>query len=483
MDRFFAELGQRLDEAQREDLRRYQRFFDELMIRLESARELDRQLNHHLAYRFNVFEYLRTDELGLSRIISDLLDPEAKHGQGHLFLQALLQLLGVNSGGPDTGLMGTRVTVERVIKEQRRIDIVVEMPADDGRYCLAIENKPYADDQKSQVVDYLEYLASEYDNRFLLIYLSPDGEGPTEWSLPRTDLERWHGRLVVMPYHGQAIGQETRDDDNLADELDDFRTTCSLACWLAMCRKQCQVERLRWFLKDAEIFCRRTFGVHAMATDSEVRAVNEYLLSNRDHLKTAQVVYESWPAIKELVCRQFLQHLCSRVEREVKKKLSKFANDIHVDCEYGGEARWSNHLWIYRHCWKQYKTEESEWSVSTSKRRTTIHMEADSRGPNGWFLGVRSATQESKMVDEDRKRRLRLDAAIKEAVAHGRRSDHWVLWNWIDDEKRDWNELVPDLHQENQAEGGDITDFFVHTIVDFATRAIPVINCIDVGED
>ena len=32
--------------------------------------------------RFNNLDYLRDDELGLSRIIADLLNPKASHGQG-----------------------------------------------------------------------------------------------------------------------------------------------------------------------------------------------------------------------------------------------------------------------------------------------------------------------------------------------------------------------------------------------------------------
>ena len=35
-----------------------------------------------------------------------------------------------------------------------------------------------------------------------------------------------------------------------------------------------------------------------MTTDSEARAVRDFLLSNPDHLTVARAVYESWPAIK-----------------------------------------------------------------------------------------------------------------------------------------------------------------------------------------
>ena len=60
----------------------YARFFAELTPQLEGARVLAAERDRELAPRFNVFDYVRDDELGLSRIIADLLNPNAKHGQG-----------------------------------------------------------------------------------------------------------------------------------------------------------------------------------------------------------------------------------------------------------------------------------------------------------------------------------------------------------------------------------------------------------------
>lgn len=74
------------------------RLLQELAPQLRAARTVQRELNRQLARRFKVFRYLRDDELGLSRIIADLLDPAAEHGQGTDFLEAMLELL---SGVPD----------------------------------------------------------------------------------------------------------------------------------------------------------------------------------------------------------------------------------------------------------------------------------------------------------------------------------------------------------------------------------------------
>ncbi|WP_419164383.1 hypothetical protein [Candidatus Palauibacter sp.] len=55
---FFAELEARMHEARRSERRRLQQFFVELNPVLEVARKLERELDRHLAHRFNVFDYM-----------------------------------------------------------------------------------------------------------------------------------------------------------------------------------------------------------------------------------------------------------------------------------------------------------------------------------------------------------------------------------------------------------------------------------------
>ena len=313
-----------MDEARHAERRRLQQFFVELNPVLEAARKLERELDRHLAHRFNVFDYMgedRPSEVLLSKIIADLLDPKARHGQGTSLLEILLEELHAESGTlmprPDLS-KPVRVRRERVIPGKRRIDITVDIATGAGPGCLAIENKPYADDQRHQVRDYLKHLDSEYDDRFLLIYLSPRGEGPTGYALPREELPRWRGRFVVMPYWGDPGGADREgeyaqaDESGLEDEggadaneaeagdeaddapedgqalpddaFADFRTRFSLADWFAACRTQCHADRLRWFLRDAEAFCRQHFGGHSMATDSDTQAIQDYLFANPNQL-------------------------------------------------------------------------------------------------------------------------------------------------------------------------------------------------------
>ena len=302
MEHFFAALGSRLAEARRADRRRHGRFFSELVPRLDAARSLDRELDRQLAWRFNVFDYLRTDELGLSRVIADLLDPRASHGQGTLFLRSFLERLGGLPLCCDLDECRVSVAAEHRIPSGR-IDLVVRIGMPDGEaFCLAVENKPFAPDKNNQIKDYLKHLKDKYVERFLLLYLSPTGEGPSEQSVAPRDLEAcWKGRFGIVPYH--------RAEEPRSDMFDDFRFSFSLTDWLEECRTRCEVDRLRWFLHDVGLFCKKTFGDRAMTSDSESGAVREFVLSSPDNLVVAQAVYESWPAIRNEVYERFLKRL------------------------------------------------------------------------------------------------------------------------------------------------------------------------------
>ena len=386
----FAELEARMNEVRHAERGRLQQFFVELNPVLEAARKLERELDRHLAHRFNVFDYMgedRPSELLLSRIIGDLLDPAKRHGQGTSLLGILLEELTAESGTPKPRpdfSKPVRVQLERGIPKKRRIDITVDIATRAGSWCLAIENKPFADDQRHQVWDYLKYLEKEYQDRFLLIYLSPRGEGPTAHSLPREALPSWRERLVVMPYWGDPGGTDREGEYAEADESSvesdggtdakeadadgeaedppedeqalpndvfaDFRTRFSLAGWFAACRTQCHADRLRWFLRDAEAFCRQRFGGHSMATDSNTQAIRDYLFANPNQLETAQAVGDVWPKLKAEVCGGFLEQLRAEVHRRVQAQ-PDIAADLRVECRYGGEKKWSNFLWLYRGWW------------------------------------------------------------------------------------------------------------------------------------
>ena len=449
----------------------YARFFAELTPRLEGARIRAAERDRELAPRFNVFDYVWDDELGLSRIITDLLDPKASHGQGTVFLRSLLSLEGLRTARrwPTIDPRGVQVVVkpEHVIQRGRRLDVFVEIGADEQRYCLAIENKPYAGDQKNQVQGYLAWLNAQYPERFLLLYISLNGERPSEWSIRKTELEKWRNGFAIMPY---CEGSEERTDK------DPFRIPHSFVDWLGECRKNCEVDRLRWFLRAFETFCQRTFGGQAMITDSEKKAAIDFVLLNQSNLETALAVHESWAGVKERICKKFQNRLCSRIETAVKEneKLKEFADDMRFGYEYGNKA-WKTNVWLYRECWTQYPAGQQ------FHRRTSISLQNENEGPNNWGIGVYSPMPRPDMAGEYEKRRQRLDTEFERAFGRGRRIDLWPRWNVVelDKNKTNWSSLVPDLHRKGQAQTGKIMTYFVDKFIEVAEKAIPVIDGIE----
>lgn len=62
-----SQLLGHVDDARKARQQQYVRLLSEVTPRLEAARAAALQRNRLLAPRFNVFKYLREDELGLSR--------------------------------------------------------------------------------------------------------------------------------------------------------------------------------------------------------------------------------------------------------------------------------------------------------------------------------------------------------------------------------------------------------------------------------
>ncbi len=478
-ERFFSELASRMDVARRKDRTRYQRFFAELAPRLDTARALESELDRHLARRFNVLDYLRTDELGLSKILADLLNPRGPHGQGRSFLERFVEGLGEQVFRPNLSTGRISVTLEKVIPSDRRIDVYIQIGNGDVAQCLAIENKPYAGDQKNQVKDYLKFLKEKYGKRFVLIYLSPKGEGPSNWSIAKDKLGEWKGRFAILPYCTVDSGSQNESQQNQQDGFEDFRLPYSLADWYEECRRTCEVDRLRWFLRDAEVFCQRTFGGQTMTTDSERRAVRDYLLSNPEkNLPIAHTVYKSWPAIRDEICRTFFDQLCRSVERKAKEAMRDFADDLRVAQQYWGTRKWADCFWLYRKSWRQFEEKHSG-----SMGHTAICMQVEEKSPNGWLYGVVCPKSQDVLSERDKNRRVRLIAEIHEELGVGSKSALWPWWKYVDERYRNWDYLVPDIYQErDQGDRGEVIKYFVDLLVGTAERVIPIINKFE-GDD
>ena len=90
-------------------------FFNDLALKIEISRGIQRQLDVYLATGMNaVRDYMRPDENKISDILRDLLDPKGPHGQGCVFLDMFLRQLDL-SGIP-------------LMQSQRRFGNVIQAP-------------------------------------------------------------------------------------------------------------------------------------------------------------------------------------------------------------------------------------------------------------------------------------------------------------------------------------------------------------------
>lgn len=119
---------------------------------------------------FQIFDYVRTDEHGLSGMLHALLNPKGTHAQGGLFLNAFLGKVVAHGWASDE-------TFQKIIKEKSTCMGNIDLYLEFTNGAIVIENKPYAGDQAEQICRYSEWLKVTASSRgwgdsWLLIFLS-----------------------------------------------------------------------------------------------------------------------------------------------------------------------------------------------------------------------------------------------------------------------------------------------------------------------
>lgn len=213
-------------------------------VALQRARKLTED---RLAPDFSPFEFIETDELGLSQILAWVLNPKGSHGQGDRFLTAFLQHLGTpwEALGAKGAVVRTEALTYSIGWPNRRIDILIRCGES---WTLAIENKPWAGDQPAQVKDYLDHLDELGGQHRSLVYLSGPGAEPSDESIASDERERRRtaGQLHLWSYEG-------------------------LVPWLETCKGRCSADRVTVFLDQFIHYIQRTFmGVRDVAEQEQI---------------------------------------------------------------------------------------------------------------------------------------------------------------------------------------------------------------------
>ena len=109
-------------------------------------------------------------------------------------------------------------------------------------------------------------------------------------------------------------------------------------------------------------------------------------------------------------------------------------------------------------------------------------MQAQEPGPYGWYWGVVTPIDVARMSAEETDRRKRLDAELPKRLDLGNSGDWSVQYGRPREPEGNWESLVPELFEECEAGGGTITDYYAGNIIDIASKAIPVINAVELEE-
>lgn len=221
-------------------------FFKGMQYYLDVSREARQGLASAVANSFSIFDYLQPSENLLSRIISDLLDPRGNHGQGSTFLKSFLEQLverkcKLPSGWEtraDHAIVATETSTSINQRQKNRYSYRTT-----SGFRNRIENKPWANEQISQLADYRDELYRRYGGQFVLIFLCQRGRTLT--SIPAVDWKKLedHNQGAILHYS------------------DHFLT------WLVNCQEKSQADKIRHFLKDFEKFVRSTLGGESLMDD------------------------------------------------------------------------------------------------------------------------------------------------------------------------------------------------------------------------
>lgn len=311
-------------------------------FRLATLKEARNRFSDQLAPEFRIFDYLRTDEMGLSTCIASLLDPNGKHGQGSVFLDAFLKNIAAEEDWA-TNTKDCRVSTEKQANGQRRIDIFLELP----NGVVGIENKPWASCQDSQLADYANYIESFSGSKnWLLVFLSNrDPENRSITQARREELEN-DGRFVQRNYR----------------EIIDWLEVCS-------CKSRASVVRV--FIEELAKFIRT--NINGEVEMSDEKEITSAVLKTPETLGSAFQVVKAIGGIKKELLKKFHEDLNSGLKKE---------NLILAD--------WS------MESWQAYTGFNVQFD--NSEQKLYLRFEFDKTGLNGFFWGIRRESEKYSNV-------------------------------------------------------------------------------------
>ena len=321
-----------------------QELLDQVRFALGTLREAKNKFAAQLAPDFRIFDYLRDDEMGLSKCFADLLNPNGRHGQGRLFFDAFLELIEWKHGATNC-----KVEIEKQANGMRRIDVFLRL----NEGLIGIENKPWAGDQKDQLSDYADYLAdSAKDKQWKLIYLCNE-EPSTE-----------------------SISADKRQ--KLADEHHFVQTSYDeIVDWLEVCATKTKALVVRVYVEELVKFIRS--AINQEQPMSELIEIEPLLFKSEDSLRTALDIATATRSLKKQLIKKLKDDVYALTQSTYVKKIETWW-DISSD------KKWSS-MNFYFHS-------------SLLGQEVKLRFEFENKNYNGLFWGIGTGAKHHKPMDK-----------------------------------------------------------------------------------
>jgi len=317
------------------DKQRLQQFFNELKAKREAFAENYKYFAPQLAPQFNCFDFINSDENKLSEIIAHLLNPQATHAQGNLFLKLFFEEIKINYPNCNQQVnVNCEVVTHSIKNNQRRIDILVDFEKD--CFGLAIENKPWATDQNEQLSDYADHLKNVYKDKYCLIYLSGNDSDPSP----------------------ESISEEKRKELEASKQYKKMNFF-NIVSWLKQCEKESKSDHVKHFLRDFIAYCQKTFLGETNMIDKDV--IKKTILENNNNMGLAFEIAQQIPTIQKELLEKFRSDLKSEFTQTYPDWIFENNKDFYLIT--------NKSIYFYKKDWNAYRL-------------------AIGRDPGGFYFGI-----------------------------------------------------------------------------------------------
>ena len=288
----------------------YEEFLSQIVVTLPAFRAVEERLDREAGRSFNVFDLFGVNENSTSRALRCWLDPKAGHGQGSIFLRLFIKKF-VPEWTDDF-----RYEQAQPAKIDERADLVMF----DGKYWLGIENKIFAAPEQDKQVDrYLNALrtkSTEKAGDYRLLYLSPKGQPPSDYSYNRKEGSDHQGKFIV----GGWVAADAATDATLPDDQDPSSLRIKTCLdWLIACEQYCHADNVRWSVRHFHQAI-----VKRLAPQEEISmtgsAIIDLAMHSENNLDAALRIGEEFEKIKAKVYSKLLTDVKGQLLTWVSEK-------------------------------------------------------------------------------------------------------------------------------------------------------------------